>query len=275
MTTSTDFVYILRACREDGTSYGDFKWPKKGRVEATDYDPAPRCGGGLHGWLWGEGKTSGVGTTVSDALRDGGSWRAVRVRREDVIDLGGKVKFPRGTVVKHGTRAECANWVRQRAPQGAVVIGATEGPLVGDYGTATAGARGAATAGNYGTATAGDAGAATAGNWGTATAGNWGTATATAGNYGTATAGNWGTATAGARGAATAGNYGTATAGNYGTATAGNWGTATAGERGEIQLRHWDGARHRTVVGYIGEGGLKPNTPYKLDDSGKFVKASS
>ncbi|HCF3885680.1 TPA: hypothetical protein NID48_005208 [Pseudomonas aeruginosa] len=184
---------------------------------------------------------------------------------------------------------------------------------VGAYGTATAGNWGTATAGHEGTATAGNWGTATAWNWGTATAGNWGTATAghegtatagykgtaTAGNWGTATAGHEGTATAGYKGTATAGNWGTATAGYEGTATAGNWGTATAwnwgtataghegtatagykgtataGEKGEIRIRYWDekADRYRTVIGYIGEDGLEPNVPYKLNADRKFVRA--
>ncbi len=143
----------------------------------------------------------------------------------------------------------------------------------GDWGTATAGYKGTATAGDWGTATAGYKGTATAGDWGTATAGNEGTATA--GDWGTATAGNEGTATAGNEGTATAGDWGTATAGNEGTATAGNEGTATAGKKGEIQIRYWDEKteRYRTVIGYIGEDGLEPDVPYKLNADRKFVRA--
>jgi len=39
-----------------------------------------------------------------------------------------------------------------------------------------------------------------------------------------------------------------------------------------VQIKYWDG-RSRTKVGYIGEDGLLPNTPYKLDDKYNFVKA--
>ena len=99
--------------------------------------------------------------------------------------------------------------------------------------------------------------------------------TATAGYKGTATAGDRGTATAGDEGTATAGCGGTATAGDRGTATAGDRGTATAGYWGTLVIRRWDGERYRTVVGYIGENGLEPNTPYKLDDKGEFVKADA
>ena len=54
---------------------------------------------------------------------------------------------------------------------------------------------------------------------------------------------------------------------------AGERGTATAGEYGIINIRHWDGLRYRQIIGYIGEDGLLPNTAYKLDKDGKFIKA--
>ena len=94
-----------------------------------------------------------------------------------------------------------------------------------------------------------------------------------AGNYGTANASDWGTATALDYGTANAGAWGTATAGFKGTATAGFGGTTTAGIGGKISIDYWDGTRIRTKVGYIGEDGLEPNTPYKLDETFNFVKA--
>ncbi|MCH7307802.1 hypothetical protein MMO38_06565 [Acinetobacter sp. NIPH 1852] len=170
--------------------------------------------------------------------------------------------------------ATAGNW-------GTATAGESGTATAGESGTATAGESGTATAGESGTATAGESGTATAGNWGTATAGNWGTATAgesgtaTAGESGTATAGYKGTATAGESGTATAGNWGTATAGYKGTATAGESGTATAGESGEIRVQYWDSKaeRYRTVIGYVGEYGLKADTAYKLDENHKFVEA--
>ncbi len=167
--------------------------------------------------------------------------------------------------------------------EGTATAGRWGTATAGDEGTATAGYKGTATAGRWGTATAGYKGTATAGRWGTATAGRWGTATAgagykgtaTAGRWGTATAGRWGTATAGDKGTATAGDEGTATAGDEGTATAGYKGTATAGEKGEIRIRYWDekADRYRTVIGYIGEDGLEPNVPYRLNADHKFARS--
>lgn len=50
--------------------------------------------------------------------------------------------------------------------------------------------------------------------------------------------------------------------------------TITGGDKATIQIVRWDGDRNRTHVGYIGEDGLTPNTPYKLDANGKFVNVA-
>ena len=102
--------------------------------------------------------------------------------------------------------------------------------------------------------------------------------TATAGDGGTATAGDGGTATAGNDGTATAGDGGTATAGYRGTATAGDGGTATAGDGGLIGILWWDVASscYRRNFAEVGDGGLKPNTPYRLDsDTHEFVEVEA
>ncbi len=276
---SQETALVLRTCSADLTSHGGFRWPDKigAVVEAPDWKKDNKCGHGLHGWLFGQGDHD-CSSTVGDT---DAKWLVVEVGLSDLIALGGKVKFPRCTVRHIGDKASATQFLIANEPRaaGVAVIGATlqagdkELCQVGAYGTATAGYKGTATAGNEGTATAGYEGTATAGYKGTATAGDKGTATA--GDWGTATAGDWGTATAGDKGTATAGDWGTATAGDWGTATAGYKGTATAGKKGEIQIRYWDEKteRYRTVIGYIGEDGLEPDVPYKLNADRKFVRA--
>ncbi len=292
---SQETALVLRTCSADLTSHGGFQWPDKigAVVEAPDWKKDNKCGHGLHGWLFGQGDHD-CSSTVGDT---DAKWLVVEVDLSDLIALGGKVKFPRCTIRHIGDRASATKFLIANEPRaaGVEVIGATlqagdkDLCQVGAYGTATAGYKGTATAGNGGTATAGNGGTATAGYKGTATAGDEGTATAgnggtaTAGYKGTATAGYKGTATAGDEGTATAGNWGTATAGykgtatagDEGTATAGDEGTATAGEKGEIRIRYWDekADRYRTVIGYIGEDGLEPDVPYKLNADRKFVRA--
>ena len=49
---------ILRTCGANMKSHGGFQWPRSGPVSAPDWNPAPECGNGLHGFLRGEGDGS-------------------------------------------------------------------------------------------------------------------------------------------------------------------------------------------------------------------------
>jgi hypothetical protein len=228
---------ILRTCNANMTSHGGFQWPRSGHVAAPDWNPAPECGNGLHGFLRGEGDGD-LADWSSDAV-----WLVAEV--ETYVDLKGKVKFPAANVIFAGGRLEATAIVKARYPD-AAVVGANV--AVEDRRVAVVGFRGTATAGYGGTATAGDEGTATAGYGGAATAGYGGTATA--------------------------GNWGTATAGDSGTATAGVCGTAMAGEGGMLQIYHYDrNDRRRLAVAYVGENNLRPNVKYRLDDGAKFVPA--
>jgi hypothetical protein len=231
---------VLRVTKCDGTSYGGFQWPLEAGAEvvAPDWKANEECGNGLHGWLYGNGDYSAGG------IQDDSQWMVVEVVLADVVMLGGKVKFPRCALRFVGDRKSATDYLIANEPRANGVIGASV--TVGDDQCAQVGAFGFATAGDRGTATAGYSG--------------------------TATAGDRGTATAGYSGTATAGYSGTATAGDRGTATAGYSGTATAGYSGEIHIRYYDRAndRMRTRVGYIGEHGLKANTPYRLNDKNEF-----
>jgi hypothetical protein len=175
-------------------------------------------------------------------------------------------------------RAQEERWFKEESGQNV---------FVGFYGTAKAGNRGVAITGSYGTAIAGNHGTANAGYIGTAQAGNYGTAQAgdygiaNAGYMGTAKAGKGGTAKAKICGTAIAGEYGdaiadymgTANAGDEGTAQAGDEGTAQAGDKGIIMIKYYDPEKNRTrvIIGYVGEDGIEPNTPYIVQD-GKLVK---
>ena len=177
---TAETVLVLRTCSADMTSYGGFKWPKRGPVSAPDWIDNYECGNGLHGWLWGEGKGSLGQADVPDA-----KWLVVRVLASEIRhgngDLFGICKYPRGYVLHCGDRKSATDYIMRHGASGKAVIGGTV--TAGDYGTATAG--------YCGTATAGDYGAAKAGNYGTAKSGDYGTATV--GNCGSATAGHGGT----------------------------------------------------------------------------------
>ena len=164
-------VLVLRTCNADMTSAhdGKFRWPESGPVEAPDWLPTKACGNGLHGALKGQGEASLLDWSES------AKWLVVRVVEDSIVDLGGKVKFPRGEVIYCGDRSTAANMIADAYP-GEAVIGATR--VAGDGGTASAGYGGTASAGYGGTASAGYGGTASAGYGGTASAGPRGTASA-------------------------------------------------------------------------------------------------
>ena len=145
-------VLVLRTCSAEMKGYGGFVWPESGHVKAPDWKPAPICGYGLHGLLWGVGN----GDLLSWA--DNAKWLVVEVLAAGIVEINGKVKFESGEVIYCGERGGAVDLLiaRGAAKHGAVTAG-----------TATAGQRGTATAGYAGTATAGDAGTATAGYAGT------------------------------------------------------------------------------------------------------------
>jgi hypothetical protein len=257
-------IYCLRTCNADLTSYNGFKWKAKGKVVCADWNPAAKCGKGLHGLAKGEGNGDLL-NWATDA-----KWLVFWAYEDQLVDIKGKVKVKAANVVYCGDQIGATNYILAKHPE-AICVGANV--TKGHNSTVNVGYGGTATAGDGGKATAGDGGKATAGISGTATAGISGTATA--GQYGTATADKYGKATAGYGGKATAGMSGTATAGYRGTATAGDYGTATAGEYGRIQVSWYDSKaeRYRTTVGYAGEDGIEANVAYKCDNEGKLVKA--
>src|SRR6185295_20338968 len=102
-------MLVLRTVRADmrapdddfaNVPAGSFTWPEKGEVVCSDWDPTPRCGGGLHGLLWGQGALGLL--KYEDPTR---KWMIVDVPSVIHIDKE-KVKFERGEVVLCGTQDE-------------------------------------------------------------------------------------------------------------------------------------------------------------------------
>jgi len=89
-------MLMLKIVDKDRRAYGGFQWPESGPVECPDWDPRPKCGGGLHGWESGEG-------SYRHSFNDG-VFLVVRADDADVLRLDGKVKIRRGEVVYCGTR---------------------------------------------------------------------------------------------------------------------------------------------------------------------------
>ena len=148
---------VLRVCAADGSSYGGFKWPLTvgAEVVAPDWKDNRECGNGLHGWLFGQGDLS----CADYWQHEGAQWLVVEVDSDSLIELGGKVKFPRGVVRFAGDKKSATDYLWQNEPRSrdVAVIGAQRADLR-DHAMVQVGALGTATAGYMGTATAGEGG---------------------------------------------------------------------------------------------------------------------
>ena len=264
-TTNNESVLVLRACNSDMSSKNGFIWPTSGPVECPDWKPTNECGNGLHGWPHGHGDGGTSRYWVDDC-----KWLVVEVKTKHIIDLDGKVKFKKGTVVFCGDQKAAIDYLlandhiaSTKPVIGAMITTGDHGTSVsGDYGTSTSGIRGTSISGDYGTSTSGDDGTSTSGYGGTSIAGDYGTSTS--GDRGTSTSGNCGTSTSGYNGKSTSGNCGTSTSGRYGK--------STSGENGTIIIKYCKNGRYYSKVGHIGEDGLEPNVAYKLDEKHNFIE---
>jgi len=253
-------VLVLRTCKNDLTSYGGFQWKESGIVEAPDFIKNNECGNGLHGFLWGEGQG-----TLAD-WDSNSKWLVLKVNKEDIVyfECNDKVKFPKCIVVFCGNRKDATDYIIQNGAKGKNVIGACVSS--GHRGISSSGYFGQSTSGYYGQSTSGEHGQSTSGEHGQSTSGDYGTAI-TSGEHGQSTSGDYGTSISG--------DYGTSISKNRGTSQTGFYGTAISGELGILIIHWWDSInlRRKMSIAYVGENGIKPNTPYKLDKDGNFMES--
>ena len=142
---------VLRCCNVDMTSRNGFRWPTPdedighgpGVAVAPDWNPETICGGGLHGWLRGEGSPH-----VANIKHDS-KWLVVEVDESTIVDINGEeVKFPRGRVIFVGERHEATNylhrnrqagsrclWLSAECGDGSTLTGGYGSTLTGGYGS--------------------------------------------------------------------------------------------------------------------------------------------
>ena len=189
------YDYMIKTLDKNFRGYGGFQYPqKKGAlVEAPDWNPAPKCGGGIHGT---------VAWTEKHYIQKNSIWVILKfIRDEAVVIDDEKIKVPRAWVVDWGTAEEMQRKWEEF----------TGAKYEFDYAAQTAGYKSTQTAGYWSTQTAGYESTQTAGD----------ESTQTAGDYSTQTAGSKSTQTAGYKSTQTAGYESTQTAGDESTQTAG------------------------------------------------------
>jgi len=112
MKKNTGKVLVLKSVKENMASDYDpnFIYPQKGLVEAKDWNPSKKCGGGLHGWLWG------VGDFSLKVRSFKAKWLVIEVDENEIIDLVDKVKFRKGKVVFCGSFVNAYLFLLERKP---------------------------------------------------------------------------------------------------------------------------------------------------------------
>ena len=145
---------VLRACRADLTSRDGFSWKNK-HVKAPDWSSAPKCGGGLHGWLNGQGDPDAWGHQDDD------KWLILAVKTSTVVDLGSKVKFPNARKLYVGSKVETVSLLASIFPGVPIMFANLTG---GDRSTLTGGDRSTLTGGDRSILTGGDRSTLTGGN---------------------------------------------------------------------------------------------------------------
>ena len=136
MKKNTGKVLVLKSVKENMASNYDpnFIYPQKGLVEAKDWNPSKKCGGGLHGWLWG------VGDFSLKVRSFKAKWLVIEVDENEIIDLVDKVKFRKGKVVFCGSFVNAYLFLLERKPLNKKTITGDSGhaAATGDYGHAAA-----------------------------------------------------------------------------------------------------------------------------------------
>ena len=126
-------VLVLRTCDANLRSRdGSFQWAGVGgETVAPDWNSAPLCGNGLHGWLWGSGDWSLKEKSA------GSLWLVVEADASAVVDLGGKVKFPKArTLAVELTWQAAMGFIRGHSHYAATHK--PEAAATGEYGHAAA-----------------------------------------------------------------------------------------------------------------------------------------
>jgi hypothetical protein len=293
-------VLLLRTCQPCGRSSLGFTWPLQigAEVNAPDWDPRDCCGYGLHGLPWGEGNGRLLNWSA-DVV-----WLVWSAPSDSVVEIteggGGKAKAPRGRIEHVGDRASATAYLAEHGRPGSAIVGGTStsgdrgtsvsgyrGTSVsGDHGTSTSGYRGTSVSGYRGTSVSGEHGTSTSGYGGMSTSGDGGTSvsgyggTSVSGYGGTSMSGYGGTSMSSDGGTSTSGDDGTSVSGDDGMSTSGDGGTSVSGYGGTVQggpgavliLQWYGGGVYRRASVVVGDGGIKPDTRYRVNNRGEWLE---
>jgi len=146
---SKKYGYMIKTVDKNMRGYNGFKYPKKGKVVAPDWDPAPICGGGIHGLIH---------ETEEHYIENNDIWLVLKYEKgtEVVID-NNKIKVPYAWIIFAGTAEEAQKKFKEL----------TGKEYQYDYTIQTAGYKSIQKAENWSTQIAGYKSTQIAGNWST------------------------------------------------------------------------------------------------------------
>ena len=269
-------VYLLRTSDKDGKSHGGFRWPKEGYVEAPDWNPEPTCGGGLHGLPWGDG-----GWELLDATDYTRIWQVLEADAQDVVSIDGRKSKARcGNVIYSGNMADAMAKVlacQWRIDEIVAVALADKAANTssGNYSKAASSGNSSTAASSGNSSTAASSGnyskAASSGDSSTAASSGDSSKAASSGDYSTsASSGNYSMSASSGDGSTSASSGVCSKSASSGENTiamaAGTRCTVQAGKNGCFASCYYDehSKRNRILVGYVGEDGILPDTPYTI-----------
>jgi hypothetical protein len=273
---------VLKVVSPEMKSYGGFQWSGVGgKVTAPDWAPTRACGKGLHGWL------NGVGDIGCQSFTDqlGAIWLVLAVDTDKIIDLGRKVKFPEAEVLFTGSMIDAARFIAEET-------GFT-GPIIGIHRTGGYGST--LTGGDYSTLTGG----ATPRSQVETTPRSQVALTTPRSQVVTVPRSQVANTPRSQVVAVPRSQVATVPRSQvatvlhahrwrllhahrwlrfhahrwrwYSTLTGGYGSTLIGGDESILQLTYYN-ARMRIATAYVGEDGIKPNVPYKLDENHNFVE---
>lgn len=285
-----EWQYGLRTINRDRTSgcaWRDkpFEWPPfEGapvRVEAPDWDPARRPGGGIHVLHRGTGDANNL-----DLYKGGDAiYQVVRYRPRPRVALDGLSKVPWVDIIFEGSRASAvARLIELQGDATGVVYAALTGGdyanlVGGDGATLTAGRESRLTGGHGAILTAGFQSVLRGGNGAILTGGDCASirggdgATLTGGDGAHITGGDRSILTGGTRSVLTGGRGAILTGGEGALLVGGRGAVLTAG-RGASLTGIWVESWKRIIASAVvsDDGPIKPDVPYRVD-CGKLVEA--
>jgi hypothetical protein len=218
------YVLCLKYMQPSLKAYNGFKWPKIGHVTAPDWKPTKKIGNGLHAFMWGEGYAR-FGYLDDDAM-----WLVLKVRKQDIVELDGMVKFPEAEVLFCGEKEIAVSIVMHHAPAGTSVVFANI--TVGDDENAFGGDHANIRGGNFAKVRGGDFATLIVGDYGTAIGSYH--ATITGGYFANLTGGQRSTVKGGHRSTVKGGKWAKVFGGNYADVTGGDLADVTGGDYADV-----------------------------------------